>query len=289
MKLLSSLSHKTTYVLFQLLTFFFGCLACTLGQTVIGSYALPDLSLTQEIYPYSWVSYAGDSYGVCPRPAIRLSESEFIYLRKPKTDNQKRIITCFNIATQPQWENHLRLAKGEDIFRLYLHQGKIIALSYLKERKPWRYTIQARLFNPKDGSPLPRKKLYSIESKRPTSVWWDLSPDSSFLMLYHYSYLESKGRGYSPSLPQHTDKMGYKITHIDKLHFTVYGEDLEVVEKGEIQLGLSGKNKAYSLDSQVDNAGEYLCDYSLQNYWVNHFSEKSASISSEFPYLCQVS
>ncbi len=262
---LSTTYVKFTHVLPQLLTFFFGWLLWTngIGQTVIGSYELTDLSLEQEIYPYAWVDFAGDTYGVCSRPAVRLSENEFVYLQKPKTDNQKRVLTCFNVLAEPQWENHLRLAKEEELFRLYLHQGDLIALTYRKQRKPWRYTVQARLFAPNDGSPLPRKNLYSFESDRPSFIRWNLSPDSSLLMLYHFEPIEGKRKLSATTFPHNFDKIGYKVTNVHKLCYTLYGENLAVVDSGEMMLNFDAKDKIFALDSQVDNEGNiYLTSYS---------------------------
>ena len=254
---------KVKSLLSQLLTFYIGCLSFVSAQTIIGSYPLQDQSFLQEIYPYTWIEYAGDSYGICTQPALRLSQSEFIYLRKPQTDNQKRIITCFDLLAKPQWENHLRLAKGEEIFSLYRSHENLIALCYSQKKRPWQYSIYARCYDLKDGSPLPRKPIYGLESKQPAYIGWDLSPDSSFLVVYHYELNNGKKGRPTHDFPAGFDKIGHKISHVSKLHFKVFGKDLNEIDGGEILLTSLLSPKAQVLDCQLDNRAN-LCITSFQ-------------------------
>lgn len=229
------------------------------AQDIIGQLRLKDCSVEKSIYPYGWLNYAGDFHEVGFKPTVKLNDSDFAYLWKPKMGFHKRNLTVFNLLMEKKWEIEIKLQDEEEIFSIFKEEENIILLSYTFKSLERVHRITARKFNAVDGEFVATHFIYEYAGKGYQVVGYDFSEDSSKLVFYHF--LDDDDNKKVKNLidyPYSGGGAGFKVTNTTKASYQVLNRNLDNLYQGEMELVSFQKAKSFVVDGQVDNEGNVV-------------------------------
>ena len=229
------------------------------AQTLIGEYKLKDYSVDDEIYPYGWVEFGGDVYGLANRPAIRLSENDFVYLWKPSFGAKKRMLSCFNLLTDLQWETEFELSRNEEVFHLYSFGDSIFTLSYHFRQEDKHHIITGKVFEKNEGKFVREKIVYIYQGKENDLIGFDISGDSSKTIIFHFEHESGNKRPRNLlNYPFSDGQLGFRVTNATHIRYSHLTPDLETVAEGSMAINASQKEKSSIIDCQISNDGSII-------------------------------
>ena len=227
------------------------------GQSVISQYELEHCEYHTDIYPYQWYDITRGFYGPIFQPALRLSESEFVYMTQPKRGFNIRTLTCFNLLLEPIWETKVRLDHQEEIFHLFRSGDKVMAMSGRYDFNTKFHKISARVFDMATGEEEKQRLLYTNTGKRSLPIGFDFSPDKKTFVIYHFDDFAKNRRikDYYDYLIGE-EQLGFRISNVGKMYYATFDQDCNKLATGSVPINLLMRQRQFVVDCQIDNEGK---------------------------------
>ena len=251
------------------------------AQAVIGKEKVKDFPTDAPwIYPYESLDLNGNKIYLAHTPTVQMSEGTFIHLWKPENGfNRERVIRKYNLLAEELWELELELEKDEEIFHMYKHEGNLVLLSAEVSSFNDYHLARSRIIEPDSGKIIQSDILFRHELNKDQDLGFEISPDSSKFLFYYFQH-ENPNRGVRIyyDFVHWDEQVGFKASHIRKIPFIVFGNDLTEKHKGTLTIE---NKKLVTLDCQVDNEGNvYALSFEKPNQLqVRQYHAKSKEVS----------
>lgn len=222
------------------------------AQEIIESRRFKEYNLDDGAYPMAMFDYDRATWAPTHQVASRISETDFVYLYKPRFSNfRERKMVRFDLSLEPVWELSFKLEREELVFHFYVEGDQIHMMSSQYHFKASAWEIRHRSFSVETGELLRQRSLMVIPGTQRQPVGYAISPDSSHMMLYFINGKSRDNIGYTfnNGLP------GARINRTEMMIFNIYDRQLTLVDTGQISLNLERRDGSQFIDACIDDAG----------------------------------
>lgn len=234
------------------------------AQEIIREVELEDFYDENRLYPYRIDAPSGGNIYKSHQPALRLSESDFVYVWKPEnSDSEKRMLTKYGLLLEEQWSTEFELRDDESILHLVkaAENLQIFCHEYIREVDEHR--IYVRMFDLESGEEQSTRIIGTIEGKWEKAPALAFSKNNQYFVIFHYGNENDFRRiKFLFEYYNSDETMGFRALQSTYLAYSIYNGDLEKVKSDTVTLARSAKNKLSQMGGDIDDRGNFYL-YSL--------------------------